>query len=522
MSSQNVDEETPLLRQEPQESEGTNSKKQRTPLPWRQFSILLLLQVSEPLTSQVIAPFLPQARLIRDIGITNGEESRVGYYVGLMYSLFFLTEACTIFHWSRVSDQIGRKPVLLTGLFGLSLSMYCFGLSTTFWGLVISRCLNGALNGNIGIMKSMVAEMTDSTNMAQAYSILPFTWGFGTTVGPLIGGSLERPADRFPEIFGNSAFLKKYPYFLPCSIPATVTALSWIVAFVFLKEFYLTVGTAPVTRGCLIKGNYLTSSRRTNKPTKTLRQLLFGGGKDNADTPRIDSSVPTNPLDGPLPQAEAGQLPFRALLIRPVLIAAGSYATLSLVEIAFRAVVPVFLATPIEMGGLNLDPPTIGNLLSLVGLSNGILQWAFFARMHDWLGAKTMFLVTVSAFLPIIALYPAISFMARSQGLGISVWCLVGLQMTLFIFANFAFGLTFMFVSAAAPNRASIGATNGLAQMLVSFMRAIGPVIVNSAFSLSIEKHIMGGYFAYWVMAVMVGLALWVGFLLPKNMWNNN
>ena len=51
MSSQAVDEETPLLREQ---------KKARTPLPWRQFSIILLLQLAEPLTSQVIAPFAPE------------------------------------------------------------------------------------------------------------------------------------------------------------------------------------------------------------------------------------------------------------------------------------------------------------------------------------------------------------------------------------------------------------------------------------------------------------------------------
>ena len=61
----------------------------------------------------------------------------VGYYVGLMQSLFFATQAATVLHWSRLSDIVGRKPVLLIGLFGLSISMYCFGLSKTFWGLVI-------------------------------------------------------------------------------------------------------------------------------------------------------------------------------------------------------------------------------------------------------------------------------------------------------------------------------------------------------------------------------------------------
>jgi len=55
----------------------------------------------------------------------------------LQQSLFFLTQAFTVLHWSRISDRVGRKPVILTGLAGLAISMYCFGLSRTFWGLVV-------------------------------------------------------------------------------------------------------------------------------------------------------------------------------------------------------------------------------------------------------------------------------------------------------------------------------------------------------------------------------------------------
>lgn len=75
-----------------------------------------------------------------------------------------------------------------------------------------------------------------------------------------------------------------------------------------------------------------------------------------------------------------------------------------------------------------------------------------------------------------------------------------------------------MYISAAAPNKASIGATNGVAQTIVSVMRAVGPAVINSAFSFSIEENIMGGYFVYLVMLTMVGLTLWVGCFLPRNL----
>ena len=75
----------------------------------------------------------------------------------------------TVLQWSRMSDHIGRKPVLLIGIFGTMLSMLSFGLSRSFLALVAryayvaastsrttqvyytySRCLTGLLNGNIG------------------------------------------------------------------------------------------------------------------------------------------------------------------------------------------------------------------------------------------------------------------------------------------------------------------------------------------------------------------------------------
>ena len=52
----------------------------------------------------------------------------------------------------------------------------------------------------------------------------------------MIGGALSRPAERFHNVFGNNEFLKEYPYFLACAVPASFTVVAWLVAFFFLKE----------------------------------------------------------------------------------------------------------------------------------------------------------------------------------------------------------------------------------------------------------------------------------------------
>ncbi|KAG6876999.1 hypothetical protein C0993_011152 [Termitomyces sp. T159_Od127] len=403
MTRQQADEETPLLQEQ---------LKKRTPIPWGQFTIVMFLQLTEPLTSQVIYPFAPQ--LIRDVGITNGDETQVGYYVGLMQSLFFLTQAFTVLHWSRMSDFIGRKPVLLVGLLGLSLSMYCFGLSKTFWGLVLSRCLNGALNGNIGVMKSIVIELTDPTNIARAYAYQPIAWSTGGTLGPLIGGSLARPAERFPKLFGNNEFLKNYPYFLPCAVPATYAAVAWLITWLFLKE-------------------------TLKSPTSISH--LFKFRRDQVTLPAKGAGS-QEPLDvqGQDLHDEERPLPLRGLLTSRVLLAAGNYASLSLVDIAFRAIQPLFLSTPVAFGGLGLSPPVIGKILSAYGICNGAFQVFFFSRIHDHLGSKKTFVAGMACVFPCFIAFPIINAMAKSQGVTTFVWVAVAFQALVSIGVNLSYG----------------------------------------------------------------------------------
>jgi len=62
-------------------------------------------------------------------------------------------------HWGGLSDKIGRKPVLLAGCAGTMLSMIMVGFSSNIWFALFGRAFGGLLNGNIGVIQTMVGEL---------------------------------------------------------------------------------------------------------------------------------------------------------------------------------------------------------------------------------------------------------------------------------------------------------------------------------------------------------------------------
>jgi len=229
----------------------------------------------------------------------------------------------------------------------------------------------------------------------------------------MIGGMLAQPADRFPRLFGKNEFLKKYPYFLPCAVPATFSVIAWVVAFLFLKE---TVAS----------------------PTPIKEFLGFKKERVELTAQQSEGAPVAQRIEGP---PEAGEpLPLRALLTRRVIIAAGNYASLSLVDISFRAIQPLFLSTPIHLGGLGLPPATIGKLLSTYGILNGVFQVFFFARITDRWGSRTVFFGGIASGIPAFALFPIINYLARHQGYSTAVWIAVGFQIMVSIILTFCYG----------------------------------------------------------------------------------
>lgn len=106
--------------------------------------ITALCRFSEPVAFCSIFPYV--TNFVESLNIAENEQA-VSIYAGALISAFALAEFAAAAFWGRISDKIGRKPVLLTGLFGTGLSMLIFGFSRNFPLAVVARVLGGLLNG---------------------------------------------------------------------------------------------------------------------------------------------------------------------------------------------------------------------------------------------------------------------------------------------------------------------------------------------------------------------------------------
>jgi DHA1 family multidrug resistance protein-like MFS transporter len=147
-----------------------------------------------------------------------------GSQLGLLMATFALMQFICAPFWGDLSDQIGRKPVLLIGVLGNAVSMLLFGLSTQYWMLVASRALAGILSS--ATLPTAMAYITDSTserNRGGGMGLWGAAMGLGMVMGPGLGGLLAKvslPAPFFVAA-GLSVFVLVFIYFvLPESLPA--------------------------------------------------------------------------------------------------------------------------------------------------------------------------------------------------------------------------------------------------------------------------------------------------------------
>ena len=126
--------------------------------------------------------------MILDFGYSSTLRD-AGYSSGFLASSFFFAQVLTSYAWGWLSDRVGRRPIMLFGAVGSSVSVLAFGFSRSYPWALCARSLSGLLS-NLGVSKSYLAEITDSSNAARAFG--------STNVSSLLAESTTNLSGEYP------------------------------------------------------------------------------------------------------------------------------------------------------------------------------------------------------------------------------------------------------------------------------------------------------------------------------------
>ncbi len=147
----------------------------------------------------MILPILPF--LIKKLGAS-------GFDLGVLASTYAAMQLVCAPVWGTLSDRIGRKPVMLIGIFGYAVAMFIFGISTRFWMLFLARTASGVLSS--AAMPTAMAYLTDNLpekKRSGAMGQLGAAVGLGVVLGPMLGGLLSTDSLSLPFFIGSGLAL---------------------------------------------------------------------------------------------------------------------------------------------------------------------------------------------------------------------------------------------------------------------------------------------------------------------------
>jgi len=124
-------------------------------LPYKEFLYIWMICLTTALPVSSLFPYL--YFMIRDLHVAKRTED-IGFYAGFVGASFMLGRCLTSTVWGIAADRIGRKPIVMFGIFSVVIFNTLFGLSTSYWMAIATRFLLGALNGLLGPIKAQIGS----------------------------------------------------------------------------------------------------------------------------------------------------------------------------------------------------------------------------------------------------------------------------------------------------------------------------------------------------------------------------
>ncbi|KAI1134668.1 MFS general substrate transporter [Hypoxylon sp. FL0543] len=515
------------------------SAPKATDVRWRdlpnkdQLFILSLCRLSEPLSNVCLLPYI--FYLVRSVlpppaASSDGDQSpeatdaaaaRISEFSGLLVAAFPLAQFVVSLPWGRLSDKHGRRLSIVGGLAISVIANVGFGFSRSFGALLFWRILAGLANGNVGIMRTVTAEVVrERKYQTKAFLLLPLVFNAGMVASLALGGCLAEPVVNLAWLFGPQGVLNtsgnpdgvawalEYPYALPALLNAALLGISLLLAVTGLRE------TLPAKEG------------QSDVGLRTGAAIVRWIGRIRPRRPeyiRIESSEDTflgqaqaeiNKHAPSITRTGGHNIPFRSIWTRRVLCALVSFGLLPLHNSAFMHIFPVYLSSPPAdnseatffafAGGLGLRSSTIGIWLSTFGVCGILLQLFIYPRLQARIGTRGVFRIALFLFPITYVAAPYLSLLAGSGEDG-PRWAFLGLVICAQIMARtMAIPSTVILLTEPAPSKTVLGTIHGAGNMLASLARAVGPAIGGYVFALGVEEGAIG--LVWWLYLVAIAL----------------
>ncbi|CAM9819743.1 unnamed protein product [Hapterophycus canaliculatus] len=169
-------------------------------------TILALCMAVHSLTFVSLFPYVGiMVKSLLELKSTN----EAGFYAGYVASAFTLGRFLSGYFWGYILDPIGRKPVIVVGLFATAVLSLVFGMSSAYSVAVASRFILGAMNGITPAIRTMVQEVCGTEHVLKAMAYIDGSRAVSIVFGSAVGGLLVQPVEHYPSLFSETGLFAR-------------------------------------------------------------------------------------------------------------------------------------------------------------------------------------------------------------------------------------------------------------------------------------------------------------------------
>ncbi len=145
--------------------------------------------------------------------------------VGLLVSTYALCQLIAGPILGRMSDHMGRRPLLLVSQLGTFIGFLILAYANALWIIFLSRVIDGLTAGNLSLAQAYISDVTKPEERAKSFALIGIAFGMGFLIGPAISGFLAQFSYQYPifaaAVLSATSILATY-FLLPSKVTAVV------------------------------------------------------------------------------------------------------------------------------------------------------------------------------------------------------------------------------------------------------------------------------------------------------------